>query len=158
MTKSRRHGTVATIFLMVLSVAVTTAVGQDLAADTRALLVFSSVHDPLGTKLRWSNATAVCTWKGITCVDNRVSEVRLPGKGLRGIIPPGSLGLLSELRILSLRNNKLTGAFPGDLASCNKLQSLYLTNNQFSGPVLSLTGLWPQLQRLSLEYNRSGFV
>jgi len=147
---------VAVIFMSVLRAAAVN--GQDLDADTRALLVFGSVHDPRGTKLKWSNATATCTWKGITCVENRVQEVRLPGKGFRGDIPPGSLGLLTELRVVSLRNNKLTGMIPGELAGCNKLQALYLANNQFSGPVLSLTGLWPQLQRLSLDNNRSRFL
>lgn len=158
MTKSRRNGSTAAviIFMVVLNVAVT-ATGQDLAADTRALLAFSAVHDPRGTKLNWNNATSICTWKGIRCVDNRVQEVRLPGKAFRGDIPPGSLGSLSELRVVSLRNNKFTGALPGQFATCNKLESLFLANNFFSGPLEILTGQWPNLQRLSLEYNRFAF-
>ncbi|KAG0563774.1 hypothetical protein M758_8G055100 [Ceratodon purpureus] len=142
-----------TLLLVIFSI-VSATVGQDLAADTKALLIFSTIHDPKGTKMGWSNLTSTCTWRGITCEGDRVTEVRLPGKGFRGEIPAGSLGLLSELRVVSLRGNKLTGLFPGELGDCNKLEALYLARNDFYGPVLTLTGLWPRLTRLSLEANK----
>lgn len=141
------------IFLLAILGAVSVA-AQDLADDTRALLVFSAYHDPRGTKLVWTNATSTCTWRGITCFQNRVAEIRLPGAGLRGIIPPGSLSLISELRVVSLRNNQLTGPFPDELGKCSNVESLYLAGNAFSGPVQNLTGLMPRLTQLSLEYNR----
>lgn len=134
---------------------VASVAGQDLGADTRALLVFSNFHDPKGTKLRWTNASWTCNWRGITCFGNRVTEVRLPGKGFRGNIPTGSLSLISELRIVSLRGNWLTGSFPGELGNCNNLESLYLAGNDFYGPLPNdLHAVWPRLTHLSLEYNR----
>ena len=128
--------------------------GQDLAADTRGLIVFSNYHDPTGTKLNWTNATSPCSWLGITCSNNRVTEVRLPGKGLRGIIPPGSLSLLTELKVVSLRGNKLSEEFPGELGKCSNLQQLYLAGNEYYGSLPNLSALWPQLNSLGLEYNR----
>ena len=130
--------------------------GQDLAADTRALITFTNAHDRRGTKLNWKNTTWTCNWRGIICTQNRVTELRLPGKGFRGSIPPESLGLLSELRVVSLHGNKLTGPFPGELGNCSKVEALYMAGNDFSGPLPDdLNGLWPRLTHLSLEFNRS---
>lgn len=134
------------------------AAGQDLAADTRALITFRNVFDPRGTKLNWTNTTSTCRWNGVVCSRDRVTQIRLPGDGLTGIIPPESLSLLSELRVVSLRNNHLTGPFPGELGNCNHVHALYLGGNDFYGPVPNLTGFWPRLTHLSLEYNRSGHV
>lgn len=151
-SESRRIGTLTSILLVILSVV--SVAGQDLEADTRALLIFSNYHDPQGTQLKWTNATSVCAWRGITCFENRVTELRLPGAGLRGIIPPGSLSLISELRVVSLRNNQLVGSFPDEFGRCNNLESVFLSGNDFSGPIQNLTGLMPRLTHLSLEYNR----
>ena len=145
----------AATLILVLFSAVSVA-GQDLAADTRALITFSKVHDPRGTKLNWKNTTWTCNWRGVTCTQNRVTELRLPGKGFRGTIPPESLSLISELHVVSLRGNKLTGAFPGELGNCNNLEALFLAGNDFYGPLPDdLVGLWPRLTHLSLEFNKS---
>lgn len=159
MTDSRKHGsesimaTMASAMMVVLSVV--SVAGQDLAADTRALLAFGTLHDPRGLKLNWTNSTSTCSWLGITCTNNRVTELRLPGKGLRGIIPPGSLSSITELQVVSLRGNKLTGVFPDEFGGCKKLQQLYLAGNDFNGSLPNLPALWPQLTSLSLDYNRS---
>lgn len=159
MTKRRQESEssivkVAATFIVLLSAL--SVAGQDLAADTRALITFSNVLDPRGTKLNWKNTTWTCNWRGITCVQNRVTELRLPGKGFRGSIPAGTLSLLSELQVVSLRGNKLTGSFPGELRNCNNVEALYLAGNDFSGPLPDdLPGLWPRLTHLSLEANRS---
>lgn len=143
---------VAILFMVVLFFVC--SAGQDLAADTRALITFRNVFDPRGTKLNWINTTSTCSWNGIICSRDRVTQVRLPGEGLTGIIPSSSLSLLSELRVVSLRNNQLTGPFPGELGNCNHVHALYLGRNDFYGPVPNLTGFWPRLTHLSLEYNR----
>jgi hypothetical protein len=145
----------AAILILVLFSAVSVA-GQDLAADTRALIAFSNLHDPRGTKLNWKNTTWTCNWRGVTCTQNRVTELRLPGKGFRGSIPPETLSLISALHVVSLRGNKLTGPFPGELGNCNNLESLFLAGNDFYGPLPDdLVGLWPRLTHLSLEFNKS---
>lgn len=143
---------------MVLLCLVAMAAAQDLAADTKALITFRNVFDPRGTKLNWSNTTSACTWNGVVCSSNRVTQIRLPGEGLTGVIPSASLSLLSELRVVSLRNNQLTGPFPGELGNCNHVHALYLGGNDFYGPVPNLTGFWPRLTHLSLEFNRLVFM
>lgn len=161
MTKRRQeressNAKVTTALIVALLGVVVSVAGQDLATDTKGLITFSNVHDPRGTKLHWTNTTWTCNWRGITCLQNRVSEVRLPGKGFRGSIPPESLSLLSELRVVSLRGNKLTGSFPGELGYCKNVEALYLAGNDFYGPLPNnLSALWPRLTHLSLEYNRS---
>lgn len=159
MTK-RKHGSesimankTSTLIMVVLGVVL--VAGQDLASDTTALLAFGSLHDPRGLKLNWTIANPTCTWLGITCANNRVTELRLPGKGLRGVIPPGSLSNITELQVASLRGNKLTGVFPDEFGACKKLQQLYLAGNDFSGSLPNLPALWPQLTSLSLDYNKS---
>lgn len=143
----------ATVLVAVLSMV--SVAGQDLEADRRALRIFSDYHDPKGTKFNWVDTTSPCNWAGITCAENRVTEFRLPGKGLRGIIPPGSLSLLSNLEIVSLRGNKLSDLFPGaELGKCKNLKALYLAGNGFYGPLPDVAELWPQLTQLSLEFNR----
>lgn len=139
---------------MILVLSVVLVAGQDLAADTRGLLAFGTLHDPQGLKLNWTNSTATCSWLGITCVNNRVTELRLPGKGLRGVIPPGSLSSLTELEVVSLRGNKLTGVFPDEFGGCPKLQELYLAGNEFSGSLPDLPAVWPRLTSLSVDFNR----
>jgi len=144
---------VAATVITILCIA-SAAAAQDLAADARALVAFRSAFDPRGRKLKWANATSPCTWNGVVCSRDRVTQIRLPGVGLTGVIPVNSLSLLSELRVVSLRNNKLTGAFPGELGRCSHVHALYLGGNQFYGPVPNLTGFWPRLTHFSLEYNR----
>lgn len=146
----------STLIMVVLSVV--SVAGQDLASDTAALLAFGALHDPKGLKLNWTNISSTCSWLGITCTNNRVTELRLPGKGLRGIIPPGSLSNITELQVVSLRGNKLTGVFPDEFAGCKNLQQLYLAGNDFVGSLPNLPALWPRLTSLSLDYNRSVFL
>lgn len=156
MTKRNDGVRIVTALIVLLSVVASGAGEEDLATDTKALLAFSDVHDPRGTKLHWTNTTWTCKWRGITCAQNRVTELRLPGKGFRGSIPADSLSLLSQLRVVSLRGNRLTGSFPGELGHCKNLQSLYLAGNDFYGLLPDdLPGQWPLLTHLGLEYNRS---
>ncbi|KAK9149771.1 hypothetical protein Scep_008528 [Stephania cephalantha] len=76
-----------------------------------------------------------------------------PGVGLVGEIPPNTLSRLSQLRVLSLRSNRLSGQIPQDLSQLKLIRSLYLQNNAFSGDLPgSLAGL-PRLARLDLSRN-----
>lgn len=110
---------------------------SDLAADRSALLALRA--DLGGRTLRWniSTTSSPCSWRGVVC-DNttgRVVRLRLPGSGLRGQLRLNSIGNLSELRVLSLRNNALSGQLPSDLASCTLLEEIHLQGNSFSGEI-----------------------
>eukprot|EP00249_Psilotum_nudum_P037016 c9300_g1_i1 orf=752-1486(+) len=132
----------------------------DLQGDAEALLAFRNAVDARNI-LQWNLGVNACRWEGIECstVTPRVTSVRLPGCGLDGSIPPGSLGKLTELQALSLRFNRLSGGFPLDLANCSSLTKLYLQSNQLSGPVPSDFSVWPFLSHVDLSDNKfSGTV
>ncbi|KAL1550705.1 putative inactive receptor kinase [Salvia divinorum] len=123
--------------------------------DKRALLDFldSVSHS---WKLNWDNTTSACgSWTGITCSgdNSSVVAVRLPGVGLKGVIPSNTLSRLSHLQILSLRSNDLTGSFPADLLQLPDLIGLHLQRNGFHGPLPSNLSLWKNLTVLNLSEN-----
>ncbi|CAK9153203.1 unnamed protein product [Ilex paraguariensis] len=122
--------------------------------DKQALLAFLS-QTPHENRLQWNASDSACNWVGVECDASQsfVFSLRLPAAGLVGQIPANTLGQLSQLRILSLRSNRLTGAVPSDFSNLTLLRSLYLQNNQFSGKFPpSLTEL-TRLTRLDLSTN-----
>ncbi|KAJ7299411.1 hypothetical protein O6H91_Y234600 [Diphasiastrum complanatum] len=138
-------------FVLVLSFfcADLSAVLGDIASDQAALLAFRSAVNP---RLKWDPSVSPCLWRGVQCVEGRVQILRLPGAGLLGVIPVGTLGNLTDLRILSLRSNFLSGVLPSDLSKCTNLRSLYFQNNQLSGPLPDFS-VWPMLSRVSFAFN-----
>ena len=114
-----------------------------LVSDCEALL---SARDTLAeTGSNWSEDTPIARWDGVRLAGTpqRVTRLVLPGKGLRGTIPP-DLGRLSMLTDLNLRSNALTGEIPEELGNLTNLRVLNLHSNKLSGdlPDLSrITGL-----------------
>ncbi|CAH9089442.1 unnamed protein product [Cuscuta epithymum] len=130
-------------------------VNSEPTQDKQALIDFLSRtrHE---SRVQWNPSTSACTWVGVVCDANQsfVYYLRLPGVGLVGDIPANTIGRLSQLRVLSLRSNQLTGSIPQDFANLKFLRSLYLQNNQFSGGFPpSLTEL-TRLNRLDLSSNK----
>ncbi|PON39693.1 Rax [Parasponia andersonii] len=122
--------------------------------DKQALLAFLS-QTPHKNRIQWNSSGSACDWVGIGCDANRsfVYRLRLPGVGLVGPIPPNTLGRLTQLRVLSLRSNRLTGQIPSDFSNLTMLRSLYLQDNGLAGEFpLSLTRL-TRLARLDLSTN-----
>lgn len=141
---------------LVLCTTAAAAVIGTLQSDAQALQLFRQAVDPTGMLLNsWVNDSEVCTgsWTGVECYQGRVFSLKLPLSGLFGIIPNNSLGQVTELRVVSLHNNFLTGPFPGELGNCGNLRALYLATNSFFGPLPSLAGFWPRLTHLSLGFN-----
>ncbi|XP_059655354.1 probable inactive receptor kinase RLK902 [Cornus florida] len=126
---------------------------SDRAADRAALLLFSSAVR--GNTLRWKQSDPnPCSWSGVYCDNDRVTRLRLPADGLVGQIPEASIGNLTQLRILSLRRNSLSGPLPSDLGSCAELRRLFLQENQFSGTIpATLFGL-NNLVRFNIASNK----
>ncbi|XP_020586092.1 probable inactive receptor kinase At1g48480 [Phalaenopsis equestris] len=140
------------LFLFTLSPA-----AGDLAGDGAALMSFGAAVGRY--VLHWNNSISPCLWSGVTCADNRVVTLRLPGSGLIGEIPAGTLGNLSNLQTLSLRFNALSGPLPSDLASCKQLRNLYLQENRFSGEIPVFLFSLSSLVRLNLANNNfSGVI
>ncbi|KAI5320505.1 hypothetical protein L3X38_040213 [Prunus dulcis] len=129
-------------------------VNSEPTQDKQALLAFLS-HTPHENRVQWNSSVSACTWVGITCDDNQsyVSALRLPGVGLVGPVPPNTLGRLSQLRVLSLRSNRLNGPIPSDFSNLTLLRSLYLQGNQFSGEFPPGLTRLVRLTRLDLSSN-----
>ncbi|KAK6924022.1 Protein kinase domain [Dillenia turbinata] len=104
-----------------------------LPADAVSLLSFKSKAD-LNNKLLFTlnERFDYCEWQGVKCLQNRVTRFVLDSYSLRGEFPPNSLSKLDQLRVLSLRNNSLSGPIP-DLSGLFNLKSLFLNGNFFSG-------------------------
>lgn len=125
----------------------------DLSSDRQALLDFSS-KVPHSRRLNWNSNSSVCTsWVGVCCNGDhtRVTAIRLPGVGFLGTIPPGTIGKLDSLKVLSLRSNYFSGDLPSDITSIPTLQFLFLQDNNFSGSIPE--SLLPQLVALDLSFN-----
>ncbi|XP_076924454.1 putative inactive receptor kinase At5g58300 [Bidens hawaiensis] len=125
----------------------------DLDSDKQALLAFENAV-PHGRKLNWSNATAICTsWVGVNCTSDgtRIFSLRLPAVGLKGPIPPNTLGKLDALQVLSLRSNRLNGILPSDLLSLPSLHYLFLQRNNFTSHIPA--SFPPRLIILDLSFN-----
>eukprot|EP00250_Pteridium_aquilinum_P014952 c22300_g1_i1 orf=203-2206(-) len=147
---------VGTLFVLFFCCYLSTVHG-DLQDDAKGLTAFKQAVDQLNI-LDW-NTSDVCSWAGIECgipisqTTQRVTKIRLPLKVLSGSIPSGSIGLLTELRVLNLRSNSLSGNLPADLSNCGFLRSIYLQNNRLSGPLPSSFTLWPNLVHSDFSYN-----
>ncbi|XVF10469.1 hypothetical protein REPUB_Repub07fG0185700 [Reevesia pubescens] len=128
----------------------------DLVEDKQALLDFvNNLHH--SRSLNWNETSPVCNnWTGVTCDANgsRIVEVRLPGIGLNGPIPPNTISRLSALQILSLRSNGISGHFPSDLSNLRNLSFLYLQYNNFTGPLPVDFSVWKNLTIVNLSNNR----
>ncbi|KAL2471736.1 Leucine-rich receptor-like protein kinase family protein [Abeliophyllum distichum] len=126
-----------------------------LRADTQdeiqALNAFKlSLHDPLGALTGWEPSTlsAPCDWRGVSCYNGRVSELRLPRLHLSDALSPQS-----RISPTYVAGNYLSGEIPGDLPK--NLRFIDLSSNSFSGDIPKNVSSGSQLlQLINLSYNR----
>ncbi|KAK8962260.1 putative inactive receptor kinase RLK902 [Platanthera guangdongensis] len=139
------------LILLLLILRSFSPVSGDLVGDGAALMAFRSAVGRF--VLPWNTTVSPCRWPGVSCAGDRVFSLHLPGSGLIGEIPAGSLGNLSNLQTLSLRFNALSGPLPADIAGCKQLRNLYLQRNRFSGEIPSFLSSLSSLVRLNLAGN-----
>ncbi|KAM7509444.1 hypothetical protein LguiA_019897 [Lonicera macranthoides] len=127
---------------------------SELTRDKQALLAFLS-QVPHETRLQWNSTDSPCNWVGVGCDPalNSVYYLRLPGVGLVGQIPPRTIGNLTDLRVLSLRSNRLSGQIPSDFSNLKSIRSIYLQDNEFSGEFPTTLTELTRLTRLDLSSN-----
>ena len=77
----------------------------------------------------WKSREPVGSWHGVTVGDGRVHELTLPANGLRGPLPP-EIGNLTELRVLNLADNHLSGDFPVVITSMAELDTIRVSGNR----------------------------
>ncbi|KAF5472944.1 hypothetical protein F2P56_009600 [Juglans regia] len=140
-----------------------------IAADTDSLLspkgvsyevaalmaVKSKIKDELHVMAGWDiNSVDPCTWNMIACsAEGFVVSLEMANMGLSGTFSP-SVGNLSHLRAMLLRNNQLSGPIPPDIGKLSELQTLDLSGNQFDGEIPDSLGSLTHLSYLQLSRNK----
>ncbi|KAI6681768.1 hypothetical protein NL676_035649 [Syzygium grande] len=142
------------VFLLAVASALSSRAGSEPTQDRQALLDFIR-QTPHAARVQWSASAPACGWFGVKCdgANSSVLELRLPAVGLVGAIPPGTIGRLSQLQVLSLRFNGLSGPVPSDFANLTLLRSLYLQGNEFAGDFPPGLTQLTRLIRLDLSSN-----
>jgi len=87
--RRRLQQLVVLTLLLLLSVSARVVVvgAQDVQGDITALLAIKAVLvDPQSALTNWTTSTpnAPCDWRGVWCINGRVSELRLQAAGLQG--------------------------------------------------------------------------
>lgn len=125
--------------------------GSDKTPDLEALMAFKSASDTFNKLTTWNSSTDPCTsWTGVSCLHNRVSRLVLENLDLRGSFQP--LTSLTQLRVLSLKRNHLSGPIPS-LSNFIALKLLFLSYNEFSGKFPATATSLFRLYRLDLSHN-----
>ena len=99
----------------------------------------------------WLQTTTPCSWYGVTCTSDRVTELALQHNNLIGALP-SETGNLTALTTLDLYSNDLT-ALPSEIGDLTALDYLNL-GNEWPGCLFNrLTALPPEIGNLtSLTY------
>ncbi|KAM0929491.1 hypothetical protein ACQ4PT_001560 [Festuca glaucescens] len=162
-----RRSTAAILLLLLPLLAVCTSSssssshrGQE--QDRSALLQLKNAVPFAELLRRWSpdsGGTDHCSWPGVTCdVKSRVVALHVssssprsrPGRGIAGELPP-SVGLLTELKELSLPSRGLFGEIPAEIWRLEKLEVVNLAGNSLQG---ALPAAFPRrLRVLNLASN-----
>ncbi|CAH2070133.1 unnamed protein product, partial [Thlaspi arvense] len=129
---------------------------ETIKEDKHTLLQFvSNINHP--HSLNWSPNLSICTkWTGVVCSSNHsnVVALRLAATGLRGRIELSNISRLTNLQVLILSSNNISGPFPPSLLALKNLTELKLDFNEFSGPLPSDLSSWELLRVLDLSNNR----
>ncbi|GAB4852242.1 hypothetical protein Ancab_016434 [Ancistrocladus abbreviatus] len=148
-----------TLFLLALSLNLNSVLclsdKSSLPSDASALLDFKSkadLHNALHFTPNTTSSSSFCEWPGVECSNDKVVRLVLEGLNLTGIFSPNTLSRLNQLRVLSLRNNSLTGPIP-DLSPLLNLKALFLDHNSFTGSLAPSISSLHRLKTLDLSYN-----
>lgn len=98
---------------------------------------------------RWLETTTPCSWPGITCENNHITELDLTYKQL-SCLPP-EIGNLNNLRLLNVGSNHLSN-LPTEIGTLNNLTALYLWGNHLTSLPATLGDL-TNLTLLDLSIN-----
>ncbi|XP_052488865.1 protein STRUBBELIG-RECEPTOR FAMILY 6-like [Gossypium raimondii] len=151
MTEIWRKGLVLVVLTVCILGCANAATDQ---GDASALgVMFSGLNSPQQLTGWTANNGDPCgqSWKGVTCSDRRVTEIKLSNLALSGSVGY-SLQSLTSLKELDLSNNNLAGDIPYDIPQ--NLQRLNLAFNQFTGSVPYSINQMHSLQYLNLAHNQ----
>ncbi|TKY65863.1 LRR receptor serine/threonine-protein kinase [Spatholobus suberectus] len=118
------------------SATATTLQGDE--TDLHTLLDFKNriVQDPFHIMSLWNDSIHHCNWVGITCNNSsgRVMYLILADMTLAGTLPP-SIGNLTFLTRLNIRNSSFHGEFPQEVGRLQYLQHINISYNSFGGSI-----------------------
>ena len=104
----------------------------DIPAIERATLIalYNSTNgDNWSDNSGWNGALGTeCSWYGVTCTGDSVTQLSLISNQLTGSIP-AELGNLTNLQRLNLSTNQLTGSIPVELMNMTSLDFLDICDN-----------------------------
>ncbi|KAK7848970.1 putative leucine-rich repeat receptor-like protein kinase [Quercus suber] len=143
--------------------------------EAKALLNWKiSLHIKSQSLLSSWTRTTPCNWVGINC--DKSGSLDLSSNHFTGVIPtslknlsnltilylhdnqlsgsiPQELGMLSSLSDLALSSNNLTGVIPASFGNLSDLTTLYLYENQLSSSIPQELGMLSSLSDLELSSN-----
>ncbi|KAK1304456.1 Inactive leucine-rich repeat receptor-like serine/threonine-protein kinase [Acorus calamus] len=137
-------------FLLLVSALPTSKSG-----DLETLFSLKASIDP-SDALPWRTNISLCSWRGVKqCSPDstRVTKLVLEHLNLTGTIRPHLISGLDQLRVLSLKDNSISGDLP-DLSGLINLKSLFLSDNLFSGKIPSGLSRLHRLKVVFLSNNR----
>ena len=112
------------------------------------------------TLVNWGPGTPIAQWVGVTVGDAppRVTGLTVEREGNSSTTVerriPAELGQLTQLRVLDLRFNQLTGGIPPAVTQLVNLRELRLRANQLMGSIPPALGQLAQLKVLDLSGNQ----
>uniref|UniRef100_M1CYE4 Serine-threonine protein kinase, plant-type n=1 Tax=Solanum tuberosum TaxID=4113 RepID=M1CYE4_SOLTU len=102
----------------------------------------------------WNLNSSVCTWSGVSCLDDRVvTQLNLGEKNITGTVPSTIICELNNLTFIDLSNNNISGTIPLSMKDCSMLQHLDLSKNSLSGQIPGELFGMKQLLNLYLNGN-----
>ncbi|XWS12708.1 hypothetical protein CRYUN_Cryun37aG0113400 [Craigia yunnanensis] len=89
-------------------------------------------------------------WQGVSCVFSNITELRLNGLNLGGVLDEG-IGGFKSIIIMDLSHNQIGGSIPSNLPLT--IRNFYLSGNQFNGSIPANLSSLTQLTELYLDDN-----
>lgn len=147
-----RHNPICSFFLLSSFLLISSTFPLVRSDDAGALSALRASIDPLGV-LRWGGGGDFCKWQGVKeCLNGRVTKLVVERFNLSGTLDGKSLNKLDQLRVLSFKENFLSGQIP-EMHGLANLKSLYLNNNKFSGGIPVSLSLMHRLKVIVLSEN-----
>ncbi|KAI3777594.1 hypothetical protein L1987_47394 [Smallanthus sonchifolius] len=105
----------------------------------------------------WNASSDPCTdhWYGVKCDSSNqtVKDIVLEQIGLSGTVDFESVCKETNLLLLSLKLNNLTGSLAKEISNCKRLRLLYLNGNHFSGDLPDSVTDLADLVRIDISNN-----
>ncbi|KAK8594537.1 hypothetical protein V6N13_015459 [Hibiscus sabdariffa] len=95
-------------------------------------------------------------WQGVSCVFSNITEIRLSGLNLGGVLDEG-IGGFESIIVMDLSHNQIGGSIPSNIPLT--IRNLFLSGNQFNGSIPATLSALTQVTELFLDDNHlSGVI